>query len=687
VIKLIVKQGAKTYTRYFADPEITIGRSEHHHLHITDRRASRNHCRIERIAEGYKVVDLGSQNGTRVNGQVVTQKVLAPGDRIEIGDVVIFYQKGEGVREKHWTARREQLAEKLRRDVEEFHRVRGEEGLFEAEKVFSQVLDRRGLSSLRSLEDRYRNLLKLQEINKAMNSELQASKLLALIIDTAIEITQAARGFIILFNREGKMEVPVARNFDREAIHKAEFKISKSIAEQVGLSGRAVLTANASEDERFSSSMSVMKLQLSSILCVPVQSPGRMLGVIYLDNPFKEGVFSREDLALLQTFADQAAVALRNSILVEELKASRKKLLKINREWSESEERRMPAPKPAAKPKPRKDFKFKYDSIIGDSPRMVEVFEVLDKVIDSDVPILIQGESGTGKDLIARAIHSNSPRKDRRFVSENCAAIPDTLLESELFGYKKGAFTGANREKIGLFEVADGGTLFLDEIGDMSQDMQKKLLRVLQEGEFRPVGGGSTVKVNVRLISASNRDLRELIQKGVFREDLYYRINVIAIHMPALRERREDIPPLVDHFLAKFSDELTGARKSVTPEAMACLARYEWPGNVRELENEIQRAIALSDEAIEPDILSENIVAGKRAAPDAAEVGAKPLKEIVRAETERVERHAILEALRRSSWKKNQASKLLGISRPTLDAKIDAYGLRDEIAEGGRGGK
>jgi len=682
VIKLIVRHGKKTQTRYFADPEITIGRADHHHLQIQDRRASRDHCRIERIADGYKVVDLGSQNGTRVNGQAVSQKVLQPGDRIEIGEIVIFFQKGEGPPRKSQEEERERLAERLRRSVEDFWRSRGEEGLYEAEQVFSQALDRRGLSSLRSLEDRYRNLKRLQEINKAMNSELELPKLLALIVDSAIEITRAARGFIILFTREGKMEIPVARNFDREAIHKAEFKISRSIAEQVGLTGRPILTANACEDERFSASMSILKLQLSSILCVPVQSPGRMLGVVYLDNPFKEGVFTREDLALLETLADQAAVALRNTILVEELKVSRDRLVEMERSRSEPVEEEAPPTRSAAASKPRASFRYDYGEIIGESAKMLEIFELLDKVIDSDVPILIQGESGTGKDLVARAVHRNSPRKDRRYVSENCAAIPDTLLESELFGYRKGAFTGAVRDKVGLFEVADGGTMFLDEIGDMSADMQKKLLRVLQEGEFRPVGGGGTVRVNVRLISASNRDLRDLIRKGEFREDLYYRIHVITVTMPPLRERREDIPPLVEHFLDRYSAENDAPRKKISPEAMACLVNHAWPGNVRELENEIQRAIALSDEVILPGVLSESLLP-KADAPETPESELPSLREIVKAEVEKVERRVILDTLRTAGWKKTLASRLLGISRPTLDAKIEAYGLvRDETVAG-----
>ena len=682
MIKLIIQEGSRTYSRYFADPQITVGRADQSHLQLTDRKCSRNHCRIDQVKDGYKLVDLGSQNGTLVNEVPIQQKVLKPGDRISIGEAAIYFQTGpEGMQEDPRKDLHQKLGTKLKKSIDEIYRSLGEEGLFESERILGETLEKKGLSSLRNLEDRYQNMMKLQAIIKALNSELKLNKLLAIIIDNAIELTRAARGFVILFNREGKMEIPVARNFDREAIHKPDFKISKSIAEEVGLSARPVLTANASDDDRFSASMSVVKLQLCSILCVPIQSPGRMLGVIYLDNPFKEGVFSREDLAILTTFADQSAVALRNSLLVEELRASQESLEEARRRVDLPPESPTVANEPPPRPEPP-EFKHDYSTMVGESPRMLEVFEVLDKVIASDVPILIQGESGTGKELVARVIHTNSLRKERRFVSENCAAIAGTLLESELFGYTKGAFTGAQQKKVGLFEVADGGTLFLDEIGDTSTDMQKKLLRVLQEGEFRPVGGGQNVKVDVRLISATNRDLRQMIKEGDFREDLFYRINVINVTMPALRDRREDIPLLVEHFLTKYGEENGSKRKEISPKALAYMVNYAWPGNVRELENEVQRAMALGDDVIQPEDLSESFFPKQSSADEPVNPGGQPLKEIVKKETEKVERRVILEALRQAEWKKNQTAKILGISRPTLDAKMEAYGLKKDADTG-----
>jgi len=289
--------------------------------------------------------------------------------------------------------------------------------------------------------------------------------------------------------------------------------------------------------------------------------------------------------------------------------------------------------------------------------------------------VVIQGESGTGKELVARAIHFNGPRKGARFVSENCAAIPEALLESELFGHVRGAFTGAVKDKPGLFEVASGGTLFLDEIGDMPLDMQKKLLRALQEGEIRRVGSKNATKVDVRIISASNQDLRAGMKAGTFREDLFYRLNGVTVGLPPLRERREDIPLLVEHFLEVIAVEMRTPRRRANPAAMALLMAYRWPGNVRELENEVRRAVALSIDLIGADELSPEVRGQGAADPGASYIG-RPLKEVVREATEQVERLAIKAALEIQGWNKVQTAAALDISRPTLDAKIEIYGLQ-----------
>jgi DNA-binding NtrC family response regulator len=320
-------------------------------------------------------------------------------------------------------------------------------------------------------------------------------------------------------------------------------------------------------------------------------------------------------------------------------------------------------------------FKYSYPEMVGRSRRHADLLRLLDRVIDTQVPVLIHGESGSGKELVARAIHYQGARKGGPFVTENCSAIPETLLESELFGFVKGAFTGADRDRKGLLEQADGGTLFLDEIGDMAPEMQAKILRVLESGEVRPVGGKETRTVDVRILAASHRDLRKMVQEGAFREDLFYRLAVITVEVPSLREKREDIPVLVEKFLEAYAADNGGPPRQVSEEAVALLSDYDWPGNVRELRNEVYRACALSEKVVVPEILSPQI--RERAIPRLlpARLDDRPLKDLVRDAVDAVERRAIQEALERSGGKKTETARILGISRPTLDAKIEQYGL------------
>jgi two-component system, NtrC family, response regulator HupR/HoxA len=323
---------------------------------------------------------------------------------------------------------------------------------------------------------------------------------------------------------------------------------------------------------------------------------------------------------------------------------------------------------------PQATFRYSYEGIIGRSRAMHDMCTVLDKVIDSDSTVLIQGENGTGKELIAKAIHYNSARADRRFVIQNCSAFNDNLLDSELFGHKRGAFTGAIADKQGLFEVADGGTFFLDEIGDMSAALQVKLLRVLQEGTFTPVGDTSSRKVDVRIIAATNRDLKKMVERGEFREDLYYRVNVINLVMPPLRERKDDIPLLVEHFLRKHGRGRRGAKRL----SKACEARlyaYHWPGNVRELENEIERAVVLAgdEKLIEEGLLSPRV---RQAAAEASEDYGLP------GALAQLERTMIEEALRRHHGNKTRAATDLRVSRRNLIRLVQKYGLDGKTTDG-----
>jgi transcriptional regulator with GAF, ATPase, and Fis domain len=454
-------------------------------------------------------------------------------------------------------------------------------------------------------------------------------------MDTAVEITGAERGFLIL--REGdKIAFQVARNFRRKEVDEPELKISQSIVRQVMASGEPILTDNATEDERLAKSKSVDNLRLVSILSVPFQSRGVTIGALYVDNQARKAVFTEEDVESLKALSDQAAIAIQN--------------LRKTQQLTQTLEDRSSELERVKKALDETPYRYDYSEIIGQSSRMKEVFLLLDKIIDTEVPVLIQGESGTGKELVARAIHFKGPRKQGPFVTVNAGAVPDTLLESEFFGYVRGAFTGATTDKSGYFEQADGGTLFLDEIGDMDFDMQKKLLRVLQQGEVRPVGGKKTVKVDVRIVCATNRDLRQLMLDKSF---------------------REDIPPLVTHFVGTTAKEMGIQAKEVDQETMALLTAYSWPGNVRELENEMKKVLALSDDQIVAEDLSPHIQ-GERAGQEPTLVATKgTLKETMEA----TEKTIIVRALEETGGNQTQAAKNLGISRVWLRKKMEKYGL------------
>lgn len=317
---------------------------------------------------------------------------------------------------------------------------------------------------------------------------------------------------------------------------------------------------------------------------------------------------------------------------------------------------------------------FAFDSIIGKSSAMQDLYQMMAKVVDSDVPVLITGESGTGKEMVATALHTNGPRKDKPFVVQNCSAFNENLLESELFGHVRGSFTGATRDKQGLFEVADGGTFFLDELGEMSPALQVKLLRVLQDGTFMPVGGTKQKKVDVRIVAATNRNLEDMVKQGTFREDLYYRLNVVSLRLPPLRQRAGDVPLLTEFFLKKIAEKNKQSAKSITPDAMSCLERYQWPGNIRQLENEISRACVMSgkDAVINRECLSPT-VAGVESfnTSKVSTASDRSLKEVL----DQVEREMIEQALSRCDGNKSEAARQLGIARSNLIAKCREYGV------------
>jgi transcriptional regulator with GAF, ATPase, and Fis domain/tetratricopeptide (TPR) repeat protein len=521
-------------------------------------------------------------------------------------------------------------------------------------------------------ESRLRRLLR---INKRLNSELRLPRLLEMIVDTVIELTDAERGFLLLEDDGGELNVKVARNIDQQTLETAEFELSRSIARQAAAGGEPIVTIDAAGDARFREALSVSDLHLRSVLAVPLVIKGRAAGTIYVDHRLRKGAFDQEDVRLVLDFAEQAAIALENARLLAELRRRERQVEALNRrletELAVRREELSGIKVELRESREALAVRYDYRNIIGRTPRMLELFRLIDRITDTTLSVVIQGESGTGKELVARAIHANGPRKDRPFVGENCAAIPETLLESTLFGYARGAFTGAEHDTRGLFEIADGGTLFLDEVGEMSPGMQGKLLRVLQEGEIRRVGSERTRKVDVRVLAATNRDLAQMVEEGRFRRDLFFRLNVAPIALPPLRDRRDDIPLMVESFLAKLAKAAgRPASKPFDPAVLARLLAYRWPGNVRELENEMIRADALSGARITLSDLSPRIAAGDDPSVHAAE---DPDSLALKPRVERLERSLLREALGRSGNNQTKAADLLGLSRFGLQKKLKRY--------------
>jgi transcriptional regulator with GAF, ATPase, and Fis domain len=413
---------------------------------------------------------------------------------------------------------------------------------------------------------------------------------------------------------------------------------------------------------------SVHALRLRSVLAVPLVARGDVLGVVYLDDRVRRGAFGDAELGWVRLVASQAALAIADArdqaLLRRAVRRAERANAKLAAELGLREAELASARAELAQ---GSETRFRYDEIAGRSEPMRALLRLVDRVTASDVPVLLSGESGTGKELVARAIHANGARSTRPFVSENCGSVPEPLLESTLFGHVRGAFTGASSTRAGLFDVADGGTLLLDEIGEMPLSMQTKLLRVLQNGEVRPVGGEKVHHVDVRIIGATHRDLEAMVAAGTFREDLFYRLNVVSVRVPALRERAADIPLLVAHFVEKYGEP--GRKVKVTRAAMDRLVAFSWPGNVRQLENEIRRAFVLADDRIDVTELSDEV---SRGGPNSVRNAGLGLK----ARVDALEVQLVKDALERTKGNQTRAAEALGISRFGLQKMMRRLGIR-----------
>ncbi|WP_394822152.1 sigma 54-interacting transcriptional regulator [Pendulispora albinea] len=513
-------------------------------------------------------------------------------------------------------------------------------------------------------------LEQLASIVRVLGSRDRLRPLLEQVLDAMVLWSGVERGLLLLRAPDGRLVPRAARNLLRRDLVGEQLSLSQGLARQAMETGDAVIAIDAFSNLGPDTHASVHALRLRSVLAVPLMARGETLGVVYLDDRVRRGAFGAREIAWVRLVAGQAAMAIadaRDQVLLRRaVRRAERAKAELSRLLGEKEAELFATR--AELRTVRGDARYAYDAIAGRSEPICSMLRVVDRVTASDIPVLLVGESGTGKELIARAMHANGARKERAFVSENCAAVPEPLLESTLFGHVRGAFTGAVSTRAGLFDVADGGTFFLDEVGEMPLAMQKKLLRVLQEGEVRPVGSDRTRKVDVRVVCATHRDLAAMVEAKLFREDLFYRLNVITIRVPPLRERTDDIPLLVTHFLEKHAGP-NHKKARITKAAMDRLVAYPWPGNVRQLENEIRRAIVLADDKIDVGELSQEIARGGPGAARGAGVG-------LRARVDALEAELVRDALERTRGNQTKAAEMLGLSRFGLQKMMRRLNVR-----------
>jgi transcriptional regulator with GAF, ATPase, and Fis domain len=620
--------------------EVSIGRDSSNHLWAPDPALSRRHCLVVASDEQVSIRDLGSRNGTLVNGVPVEEQQMRHGDQIYIGDsVLLFLLDADG--------------DHIARNPVEFQDTAAIDGsplLLRAEDSLYLQPEKIG-ASLPASERRARDLNSLLKVATGIGGIRDQDSLQWQLLGFIFEVVPAERGAVLLCDHPDEFTSTAAWDRLRGPGHPVRVSrtvVQRALEERIGLVVSDVLGNEALRQVR-----TLFELKVRSLLCVPLLVADRVLGAIYLDTTSPTVQFDEGHLQVMTAVAGIASLAFDNVRHWEKLRQENQAL--------------------------RAEIELEHN-MVGGSPAMRKVFDFIRRVAPTDSTVLIEGESGTGKELVARALHRNSSRAEQPFVAINCAAITETLLESELFGHEKGAFTGAAALKKGKVEVAEGGTLFLDEIGELASGLQAKLLRVLQEREFERLGGTKPIKLNIRLIAATNRSLPEAVKAGTFRNDLYYRLNVVTLNVPALRERREDISILADHFAAKASRKCGMRAKPLSSEALGCLMHYDWPGNVRELENALERALVLgSTDSILPDDLPEAVLEAGSTASTATDKYHGNIKE--------TKKQLILQALQQAKGNYIEAAKALGMhpnSLLRLIRNLDLKGVKAGLQESSR---
>jgi len=637
--RLVVKTGPHRGMSFELSGErVSIGRDYENHIQLSDSKSSRHHAEIRSEEGSWTAWDLGSSNGTYVNKKQIKSHRLKEGDEIRIGDTSLQFL-AEDRRRAPTLARAATAAEIGRMEtlsVDTNRFLSGELG-----------------GSADELARAAERLVKLYDLARAAAAADTVAELFERVGESIEAALEADRVFPILYDEEGGKWTPWARSTKtrgsiRLARAVADAPVSMGVVETVRSEGKAVLT-RAAEDERFRDRRSVKANEIGTVICVPLVARERFLGVLYADRVAGGEDFDEGDLEFLDAAAAYAALALE-SLRVRE--AVSRKAEALSREVRAEH------------------------AMVGDSPPIKRVFEFIERAAPVDAGVLVLGESGTGKELVARAVHYNSRRADGPFETVNCAALTESLVESELFGNVKGAFTGATADRPGRFELADKGTIFLDEIGELPDNIQTKLLRVLEQGESMRVGDAKVRHVDVRVVAATNRDLDREVAEGRFRQDLFYRLNILRVDLPPLRERGKDIGLLIDHYSDVFVRKMGRSGFTLAPEVRATLKAYSWPGNVRELKNVLERiAVLCPADPIEEKDLPPGLFAGPSLTEAArtsevSESGVMSLGD--------VEREHVLRVLASAGGNKKRAAELLGIDRSTLYAKLKAYGADEK---------
>jgi transcriptional regulator with GAF, ATPase, and Fis domain len=607
--------------------ELSIGREPSNAIWLEHSSVSRRHCAIRLQKEQCSILDLDSRNGTFVNRVPVKERELEYGDEVRIGEYVLLFLTKEPVAVANPVAPIDE-SKPLTSSIS----LQRKDALYLRPAALATELGAGAASRTTRIA---RDLNTLLAASQAIHALRGTSAIVDTLLHSAFEVTPAQRGVVVLFEADG-MDVSSTFGWERMAGATAAAPNYQALIDQVKTQ-RATIMREGPERGGV------------AIIGAPLYAFDRILGAIALESVGAEGRFDDSHLQLVTALGAIAGPALENACRLELV---------------ESENRRLQA-----------EIKFQHH-MVGESAPMRALFHMITKVAPSQATALIRGESGTGKELVARAIHAASRRSGKPFLAINCATLSETLMESELFGHERGAFTGAIAQKRGKLELADGGTLFLDEVGELAPVLQAKLLRVLQEREFERVGGAHSIRVDIRLIAATNRDLEEAVENGFFRRDLYYRLNVVSLVAPPLRERREDIPLLASYFASNFAEK-TGRRISgISPAARAYLVRYDWPGNVRELENALERAVVLgSSELIGPEDLPESVL-------ETAAGGAIPVGGYHEALVE-AKKRLIVEAVEKAGGEHLAAARMLGVNPTYLSRLIRNLNLKAALKHAG----